>query len=245
MVCDVEPVRAAIEFSERGRNIVSSTHVQRRDLKAKGTGGRLNLFGLAHDRWIIRVIQYCQPAETGNYFVQDFKPFAGSLDGLDRRPAPRPPGRARLATRPAPTGSLLAANTIGMTDVARLAAIVGGVALVTMTLTLCGPTRQQIHSKARRSPPSTDFDFYGISLDPAKFMQAPHKHARPLALRGSRLGAEVSNYRRLRTRGKRPSGRCGADNGDEIAPFHGFPEGSRRKICITQQISKPSRFGLG
>jgi class 3 adenylate cyclase len=38
------------------------------------------------------------------------------------------PGGARLATSPLPTGSPLPTNTIGKTDVARLAAIVGGVA---------------------------------------------------------------------------------------------------------------------
>jgi hypothetical protein len=33
-----------------------------------------------------------------------------------------PPGRARLATKPAPSGSFAAENTIGMTDVACFAA---------------------------------------------------------------------------------------------------------------------------
>jgi hypothetical protein len=49
------------------------------------------------------------------------------------RPVTLPPGRARLATRPVPTGSDTAANTIGMTAVACFAARVGGVADVTMT----------------------------------------------------------------------------------------------------------------
>ena len=47
-----------------------------------------------------------------------------------------PPGRAKLATKPVPTGSDTAANTIGMTAVACFAARVGGVASVTMTSTL-------------------------------------------------------------------------------------------------------------
>jgi hypothetical protein len=39
------------------------------------------------------------------------------------RPVTLPPGRARLATRPLPTGSPAVANTIGMTDVAFFDAI--------------------------------------------------------------------------------------------------------------------------
>jgi hypothetical protein len=38
------------------------------------------------------------------------------------RPVMLPPGRAKLATKPAPSGSFAAENTIGMTDVACFAA---------------------------------------------------------------------------------------------------------------------------
>src|SRR5262249_2999341 len=47
-----------------------------------------------------------------------------------------PPGRARLSTKPVPTGSDAAPNTIGMTVVACFAARVAGVATVTMKSTL-------------------------------------------------------------------------------------------------------------
>jgi hypothetical protein len=47
-----------------------------------------------------------------------------------------PPGRARLATKPVPTGSPVLTNTIGITDVACLAASVPGVASARMTSTL-------------------------------------------------------------------------------------------------------------
>jgi hypothetical protein len=50
------------------------------------------------------------------------------IDTFDRQARHVLPGGARLATSPLPTGSPLPTNTIGMTDVARLAAIVGGVA---------------------------------------------------------------------------------------------------------------------
>jgi hypothetical protein len=44
-----------------------------------------------------------------------------------------PPGRARLATRPVPTGSPAKAITMGMVDVARLAAVTDGVYAAMMT----------------------------------------------------------------------------------------------------------------
>jgi hypothetical protein len=65
----------------------------------------------------------------------------------------------RLATSPLPTGSPLTANTIGMTDVARLAAIVGGVAPVTMTLTLSRTNSAANSLNARRAPPPNDIRF--------------------------------------------------------------------------------------
>ena len=44
----------------------------------------------------------------------------------ETRPVTLPPGRAKLATRPLPTGSRPATNTIGMVVVAALAASAAG-----------------------------------------------------------------------------------------------------------------------
>ena len=54
----------------------------------------------------------------------------------DDRPVTLPLGRARFSTSPSPTGSPADANTIGMTDVACLAARTDGVPCVTITSTL-------------------------------------------------------------------------------------------------------------
>jgi hypothetical protein len=51
------------------------------------------------------------------------------------RPVTLPPGRARLAAKPTPTGSPDSGRTIGMTDVALLACWAAG-PVVTMTSTL-------------------------------------------------------------------------------------------------------------
>ena len=61
---------------------------------------------------------------SGYDLAQHFQSLAGVGD-LEDRPVTLPPGRARLATRPVPTGSPATANTIGMSDVARFAAGLG------------------------------------------------------------------------------------------------------------------------
>src|SRR5262245_29595423 len=67
-------------------------------------------------------------------------------------PVTLPPGRARLVTRPPPSGSAASAKTIGMVDVARLAAGTA-VAPVTMTSTLrC--TKSATISAERSTRPS-------------------------------------------------------------------------------------------
>src|SRR5262249_8866281 len=64
-------------------------------------------------------------------------------------PVTFPPGRARLATKPVPTGSPADANTIGMTDVACFAARTDAVPQVTMTSTFSRTNSAAI--SARRS----------------------------------------------------------------------------------------------
>src|SRR5262252_3873718 len=52
------------------------------------------------------------------------------------KPVRLPPGRARLATRRSPTGSLTLVKTIGIVEVALFAARVGARAMATITSTL-------------------------------------------------------------------------------------------------------------
>jgi hypothetical protein len=51
-------------------------------------------------------------------------------------PVMLPPGRAKLSTKPVPSGSFAAPNTIGMTDVTCFAARAASFPPVTMTSTL-------------------------------------------------------------------------------------------------------------
>src|SRR5262249_52380023 len=68
-------------------------------------------------------------------------------------PVTLPPGRAREATRPVPTGSAAAAKTIGMVDVACFAARTIGTAYVTIISTL-SRTNSAANTAARSEFPS-------------------------------------------------------------------------------------------
>ena len=104
-----------------------------------------------------------------------------------------PPGRARLATRPAPTGSFATAKTIGMTDVACFAAATARPA-VTMTSTFRRTNSAAISAKRSARPSAQRYSIaIGAALDPAEFAQSLHKSGRPMA--------------RIRRRGRRPGTR--------------------------------------
>ena len=67
-------------------------------------------------------------------------------------PVTLPPGRAKLSTKPVPTGSPATAKTIGMTDVACLAATIAEFPDVTMTSTLRRTYSAAISAKRSSSP---------------------------------------------------------------------------------------------
>jgi hypothetical protein len=71
-------------------------------------------------------------------------------------PVTLPPGRARLVTKPAPTGAPTSVNTIGMTDVACFAAMTFGVACAKMTSTLRRTSSANISAKRSERPSVQD-----------------------------------------------------------------------------------------
>ena len=92
-----------------------------------------------------------------------------------------PPGRVRLATRPLPTGSPAVANTIGITDVACLAAMTVGVLWVTMTSDFQADELSRNLGEAVAAPLCpTVFDRDIATLQPAKLAKSLHKRADPL-----------------------------------------------------------------
>ena len=85
------------------------------------------------------------------------------------RPVALPPGRARLATRPTATGSLAAANTIGMSEVACFAASTGVCPEVMITSTFSRTNSAAISAKrsARPSAQRTSIATLRPSIQPS------------------------------------------------------------------------------
>src|SRR5262245_53221880 len=90
------------------------------------------------------------------------------------RPVALPPGFERLATSPVPTGSPAAAKTMGMADVACLAA---------MTTAQDKLGRDFSGALGAALRPAI-LDRYGMALKPAEFAQPRHELAIPHGARG-------------------------------------------------------------
>jgi hypothetical protein len=133
-------------------------------------------------------------------------------------PVTLPPGRARLATRSLPNGSPASAMTIGMVEVARLAASGASVPNATMTLTL-----RRTSSAASSGSRSSRFSAQRRSN--ARFFPSIHPNSDKATFSGKWLGTcvEIADFvclpGLLRT-GHRPSCRRAAEQRDEVAPFH-------------------------
>src|SRR5262249_2666397 len=147
------------------------------------------------------------------------------LAACSDKPVTWPPGLARLATRPLPTGSMPTAKTIGMALVACRTVGTGAAD---------GDDDVHFHPDEFRGnfgvsigasfgPPILDGDC--TVLDPADLAQSRHKGARPRT-EGRGIGAEKADCRQsclLRFRRQRPCCRRAADQRDEIAPSHWLP----------------------
>ena len=87
-----------------------------------------------------RIDEHCHTSHAGHQLTQEFQPLCHQLttENIDTRRVP--PGRARVATRPSLTGSSLTPKTMGIVEVAALAANVEGV-----------PTGEAITATCRRA----------------------------------------------------------------------------------------------
>jgi hypothetical protein len=139
------------------------------------------------------------------------------------KPVTLPPGRARLATRPLPTGSPATANTIGITDVACLAATTGAVAPVTMTSTLGRTNSAAISAKRSYRPSAHRYSIATVrpSIQPS-WRSRCTKAVVLWTWAESRArepdGRQLSWL--LRPRRERPRRRRAAEQRDELAAFH-------------------------
>src|SRR5262249_25709779 len=103
---------------------------------------------------------------------------ARSGDCIDR-PVTLPPGRAKLATKPVPTGSLSTAKTIGMTDVARFAAGCDSPSDNDIDLESDELRRHLGEALATPLRPPI-FDRHIATIDPTEIAQPLHKDNDPL-----------------------------------------------------------------
>src|SRR5258707_13630603 len=94
--------------------ILRSLDFYRGGIEAEGVQACPNLGHLPCCRWIADICHDRQSAKAGNDFAQEFDSLAGEVDRLHRQSGDVAAGRARLATRPLPTGSDATAKTIGI-----------------------------------------------------------------------------------------------------------------------------------
>ena len=160
-------------------------------------------------------------------------------------PVRLPPGRLKLATRPARTGSLPARKTIGIAEVAFFAASAGKLPpWVTMTLTL-RPTRSAANSGTDQPdlPPSV-FDRHVLSLDVAGFAQSLAESGHIPCIRSDRRAAEPADHRhRLLLRAEvARHGHRAAQEQYQVAPLHSITSSARARIA--RGIVSPSALAV-
>ena len=147
-----------------------------------------------------------------------------SADRFDR-PVTLPPGRARLATRPAPTGSPPSRRQLESAKSPALPHKTAAVPPVTTTSTF-SRTNSAATSANRSLRPSAQR--YSIAdratLHPAEFTQPPHKSRGPFAHGGwGQLAQEPDGSyfgHLLRMGCERPTNCCASDSGHDFAPLH-------------------------
>src|SRR5262245_5955833 len=115
---NVKCVRLCLERLEGGSNILCSPDFEWRNFDAKRASHGLNLTHLQHRLGKASVSHCCQPAEPGENSRKSSSRLPAVSDCWVVNPVTLPPGRAKLAIRSPPTGSIPNGKTMGMTDVA-------------------------------------------------------------------------------------------------------------------------------
>jgi hypothetical protein len=116
IVGDVDGLGTSLQSVERGRDVfprrisigISST--------LKRTRGAFELAQVEQHGGAADVGEDADAGEPGDHGAQEPSRFAARSVCWIERPVTLPPGRDRLATRPAPTGSPAAAKTIGISQ---------------------------------------------------------------------------------------------------------------------------------
>src|SRR5262245_18039658 len=180
---DEERIRVRLgRAGECALKVLRAPHVLCVQQESQRTGRRLRL---VPRRLVGRIRRIPEDRHTGhawNDLFQQLQPFPTEFWGKGTQPREVPPGRARLATNPAPTGSIAVGKTIGIVWVACLAAIAAGVVCTRMISTLSWTIsaanfgkRSALPSENRRSKTTFRPSLYPRSRNP--FRSASHQSA--------------------------------------------------------------------
>ena len=170
---------------------------------------------------------------------------ARSVDRTDS-PVTLPPGRARLATSPLPTGSPAAVNTIGIAVVTCFAAVISGVPEVTIISTLRRANSAAI-SAARSLRPSVQR--YSIATVRPSIQESSRSRSTKAATRlASAAGVPWPMYPMIGSlpgccaRAASGHSRRAAKKRDELAPLHA-PSGEDQQNLKAARCDSNVRFG--
>ena len=147
---------------------------------------------------------------------------AASDPWLDR-PVTLPPGRAKLATRPLPTGSPAVANTIGITDVACFAARTVGVLCVRITSTFSRTNSAAISEKRSLRPSAQRYSIATVrpSIQPSSRSRCTNAatHCPPTEGVVEPKNPMVGSLAGCCARAASGHAAAAAEKRDELAPF--------------------------
>ena len=107
---------------ERGTEVLGRSHAHETQLDRQRGRRRLEVLDRLRVVRRVRIPQDCDPVTRGIASLSSCSRLALSSAIMIESPVTFPPGCARFVTRPDPTGSATIAMTMGMVDVARLAA---------------------------------------------------------------------------------------------------------------------------
>jgi len=139
---------------------------------------------------------------------------------LADKPLTLPPGRARLAMSPVPTGSPAGAMTIGIWFVARFAACTAGVWEATMTSTFRRTSSAAKSGRRVCFPSAPQFDYYVLTLNISKFMQPFAERAPKWFRTPNKKHTYPWHLCLLRASNEWPRKRYSAKCADEVSPPH-------------------------
>ena len=242
-------VRGAREGRDGALDLAGVAHADRAHLHPERRRHRLDRGELANPGGYGSITKDRRSHHTRRDLFEQFQPFPAQAKFELGKPVALPPGRARLATKPAPTGSGTTTNTIGTVRVAcsngatvelpfaRMtsgASAINSAAYLRMLVGVASRPagvdphvaaavqpncRSPCRNAARRACAS------GLSWPSHEDADAPHR---------SRL---------LRACGERPrSGRTAAEQRDELAPSHSITSSARASSI--GGTSKPSAFAV-